>query len=158
MKTADLMDAFPASALCKPVFRIFGGNPCFHGRIRTIRAREDFSRIRQLLSTPGRQGVLVVDGGGATDRAMLGDRLAAMAIDNGWTGIILNAVIRDSAEINRMPIGVRALGTSPAKSACNGEGEIDVPVRFAGVAFHPGDHAYADEDGVLISRSALSLA
>ena len=158
MKTADLADAFPESALCRPVFRMFGGNSRFHGRVRTIRAREDFSCVRQLLSAPGGQGVLVVDGDGATDRAMLGDRLAAMAVDNGWSGIILNAVIRDSGEINAMPIGVRALGTSPLKSACDGAGEIDVAVQFAGVTFRPGDYAYADEDGILVSRSALSLA
>lgn len=158
MKTADLADAFPEAELCSPVFRLFGGKPRFHGRIRTVRAREDFTCVRQLLSAPGGQGVLVVDGDGVMDRAMLGDRLAAMALGNGWSGIILNAVIRDSAEIDAMPIGVRALGTSPVKSACDGAGEIDVAVRFAGVTFRPGDYAYADEDGILVSRSALSLA
>jgi regulator of RNase E activity RraA len=30
-------------------------------------------------------------------------------------------------------------------------------VRFAGVTFHPGDHLYADEDGLIVSGTELSL-
>ena len=37
------------------------------------------------------------------------------------------------------------------------QGVIDVPVRFAGVQFNPGDYVYADEDGVVVSDRALTL-
>lgn len=53
-------------------------------------------------------------------------------------GVILNACIRDSAEIQTMPLGVKAIGTCPRKSAKRDPGELNVPVRFAGVTINPG--------------------
>ena len=100
--------------------------------------------------------MLVVDAG-TSKRAMLGDILANMGAANGWSGIVINGLIRDSAEINAMPIGVRALGTIPVRSDRNGQGEIDVPVSFAGIDFLPGEYLYADEDRILVSRERLTL-
>ena len=51
-----------------------------------------------------------------------------------------------------MPIGVKALGSNPRKSAKAGIGEVDVPVTIAGVAFVPGQHVWADADGILVER------
>jgi regulator of ribonuclease activity A len=70
--------------------------------------------------------------------------------------VIIYGCIRDSAELGQMNLGIRALGTMPLRSENRGEGERDVPVRFAGVTFRPGDHVYADEDGVVVSRTALA--
>jgi regulator of ribonuclease activity A len=44
----------------------------------------------------------------------------------------------------------------PLRSDKRGEGDRDVPVRFAGVTFRPGEFVYADEDGVIVSATALS--
>jgi regulator of ribonuclease activity A len=44
----------------------------------------------------------------------------------------------------------------PLRSEKRGEGERDVPVRFAGVTFRPGEYVYVDEDGVIVSRGPLS--
>jgi regulator of ribonuclease activity A len=49
-----------------------------------------------------------------------------------------------------MPIGIRALGSIPRKSAKTGAGEKDVPVTFGEVTFHPGDQLTADDDGVVV--------
>jgi regulator of ribonuclease activity A len=104
---------------------------------------------------PGQGKVLVVDGGGSKRCALLGDLLAAKAVENGWNGILVNGCIRDSAEIAGMPIGVMALGTHPLKSVKKGIGESGVPVRFAGVTFKAGDYLYADEDGVILTATPL---
>jgi regulator of ribonuclease activity A len=110
--------------------------------------------FRQLLGEPGDGGVIVVDGGGSTAIALMGDMLAARARDNGWAGVIINGAIRDSAEIAGIDIGVKALGVNPAKSAKKGEGETDVAVEFGGVRFRPGEWVYCDEDGVKAADSA----
>jgi regulator of ribonuclease activity A len=99
--------------------------------------------------------VLVVDGGGSRRRALFGDKLGTAAVKNGWTGVIVHGCIRDSAELGRMDLGLRALGTMPLRSEKRGEGARDVPVRFAGVTFRPGDHVYADEDGIVVSTRPL---
>ena len=85
----------------------------------------------------------------------LGDNLAALGQRNGWAGVVVYGCIRDSADIAGIEIGVKALNTHPLKSVKKGIGERDVPVTFAGLTFHPGEFLYADEDGLIVSRSAL---
>jgi len=97
----------------------------------------------------------VVDGGGSFRCAMLGDILARMGVDNGWAGVIMYGLIRDSHDIGQMNIGVKALGTHPQKSDKKDIGEIDVTVQFHGVTFTPGDHLYADHDGIIVSTRPL---
>lgn len=157
-KTADLCDHFQEHVqIAEQSFRDFGGRPRFCGIIETVKAFEDNSKVKECLAEPGAGKVLVVDGGGSMRRAMLGDLLAASAVKNGWAGVLVNGCIRDSAEIAGMPLGVKALGTHPCKTEKRGLGRHNVPVRFAGVTFQPGDYIYADEDGVLVSVKPLSI-
>jgi regulator of ribonuclease activity A len=88
---------------------------------------------------------------------LLGDQLAALAQANGWSGIVVNGCIRDAREIAKLDLGVRALNTHPRKSRKLGQGEVGVSVNFAGVSIAPGNVVYADEDGILIARTALEL-
>ncbi len=87
---------------------------------------------------------------------MLGDQLAEKAVKNNWSGVIIYGLIRDSEMINKMPIGVRALGTYPLKSIKKGVGEVGISVSFSGVDFIPGDYLYADQDGVIVVKELVS--
>ena len=120
-----------------------------------MRCFEDNTLVKAAVESPGDGRVLVVDGGGSRRRALFGDRLGAAAVKNGWAGVIVYGCIRDSAELGRMDLGIRALGTMPLRSEKRGEGERDVPVRFAGVTFRPGEYAYVDEDGVVVSHGPI---
>ena len=93
---------------------------------------------------------MVVDAGASINCAMIGDKRATDAINNKWEGIIINGLIRDSAQINSMNIGIRALGTIPKKSEKKGFGKRDLNISFSNVKFIPGHHLYADEDGVIV--------
>ncbi|MEM7083343.1 MAG: ribonuclease E activity regulator RraA [Pseudomonadota bacterium] len=155
-KTADLYDDFAAELeIASPGFRRFGQHESFAGPIATVKVHEDNVLVKQALGEPGGDRVLVVDGGGSMRCALLGDLLAQMAIDNQWAGIIVYGCIRDSHDIDAMPIGVRALGTHPAKSVKRGEGVRDESVSFAGVTFEPGHFVYADHDGIVIAPRSL---
>jgi len=128
----------------------FGGHAAFDGPIRTVRCHRDNALVKSLLATPGEGAVLVIDGGGSLDSALVGDLIAGSAVENGWTGLIVHGAIRDRATIAGLALGVKALGTNPRKSAKDGVGEVDVPVTIAGVVFTPGRHVWADLDGVLV--------
>jgi regulator of ribonuclease activity A len=130
----------------------FGGHAAFDGPIRTVRCHRDNALVKSLLATPGEGAVLVIDGGGSLDSALVGDLIAGSAVENGWTGLIVHGAIRDRATIAGLALGVKALGTNPRKSAKEGVGEVDVPVTIAGVVFTPGKHVWADLDGVLVER------
>lgn len=156
IQTADLCDANEGQiSVVAPMFRSFGGRSAFGGPIATLKVFEDNSLVRSALESPGQGRVLVVDGGGSMRCALVGDQLALLAVRNGWEGIIVYGCIRDSKAIAAMDLGVFAIGTHPLKSIKKGAGDSDVPVSFGGVCFVPGHHVYADEDGVILSSTAL---
>jgi regulator of ribonuclease activity A len=158
-KTADLYDQHGDSLrVCDPIFRDFGGLARFAGPVVTVKCFEDNSFVKSTLADSGQGRVLVVDGGGSLRCAMLGDLIAASAVEQGWAGVILFGCVRDSLEIGGMPLGVKALATTPRKSQRRGEGQRDIPVTFAGVRFVSGDHVYCDEDGILVADGALDLS
>jgi regulator of ribonuclease activity A len=129
-----------------------GGRVAFDGPVRTVRCHRDNALVKEVLATPGDGAVLVIDGGGSLESALVGDLIAASAVENGWAGIIVFGAIRDRRAIAELSIGLKALGSNPRKSAKAGIGEVDVPVTIAGVAFVPGRHVWADADGILVER------
>lgn len=156
-KTADLCDEHAAAVdIAEPIFRDFGGRRSFYGRIATLKVFEDNTLVRQALEKPGDGQILVVDGGGSTRCALVGDVLAQLAVDNGWTGLVVYGCIRDSAAIAELPLGLKALHAVPNKSQKRGEGQPNLPVRFAGVTFKPGNYLYADPDGIIVSTDPLT--
>ncbi len=158
IKTADLCDRFSSTEhfqIAEPMFQIFGGKRAFGGQIATLKVFEDNVLVQETLKKPGNDKVLVIDGGGSHRCALLGDNLARRAMDNGWSGLVIYGCIRDSAAINQMPIGIRALHTHPLKSHKRGLGERDVLITFAGVNFRSGHFLYADEDGIIVSQQSL---
>ena len=156
ISTADLTDQYPGVSIAAPVFRAYGAKPAFSGRITTVKCFEDNSLVREILGTPGGGGVLVIDGGGSLNCALLGDVLAQKAFENNWSGVIVNGCVRDSAVIAGIEIGVRALAAHPLKSVKRGLGDKNVPVRFAGVEFTPGHYVYTDTDGIIVSPRELN--
>jgi regulator of ribonuclease activity A len=155
--TADFCDAYADELqVCEPVFEMFGGKHAFSGPVSTVRCFEDNSRVKEAVEGPGAGHVLVVDGGGSRRRALFGGNLGNAAVKNGWAGVIIYGCIRDSAELGQLDLGIRALGTMPLRSDKRGEGERDLPVRFAGATFRPGDYVYVDEDGVVVAHRPLA--
>ena len=155
-KTADLSDANEGRVkIVQPGLRDFGGRQRFHGEIVTIRALGDFSRVREQVHLPGDGKVLVVDNAASLTCAVLGDLLSAAAVENGWQGVVINGCIRDAADIATMDIGVKALATNPMRGSRADKGEVNVDVEFLGVVFRPGEFLYGDEDGILLSSTAL---
>ena len=157
--TADLVDAYgPEVRVCDIQFRQFGGRRIFCGSVRTVSCHEDNSLLRDLLRTPGRGGVLVVDGGGSLRTALVGDLIAGAAQANGWAGLVVHGAVRDSAALRGLDLGLKALGTIPRKSGKTGAGTLDVPVTFGHVTFQPGDMLHADDDGIVLLPAATGAA
>lgn len=148
--TSDVCDDHDDAAILTERFVSLGGRRDVAGVIATIKAHEDNSRVKEAVAEPGGGKVLVVDGGGSLRRSMVGGNVAAEAAANGWAGIVVYGAVRDTHELEATDIAVLALGTVPRKTEKLGAGQRDIPVTFAGVTMHPGDHLYADRDGVVI--------
>ncbi|MEO5614538.1 ribonuclease E activity regulator RraA [Cypionkella psychrotolerans] len=156
LPTADLFDAHPdLLAVCDTQFRSFGGQLEFDGPCSTLATFEDHTPVLEVLKTPGLGRVLVVDGRGSLRVGLMGDRLAGIAVENGWAGVIINGAIRDSAGIDALPLGVRALGTTARRGFQATQGHPDVKISFGGVTFAPGNWVYADRDCVVLAELRL---
>jgi regulator of ribonuclease activity A len=82
----------------------------------------------------------------------MGDMIAESAVANGWAGVIINGAIRDREALARLPLGIKALGSNPKKSAKTGVGEVDVQLVIDRVRIQPGVMIYSDPDGILVER------
>lgn len=154
--TADLCDQHPdAVRVCEPIFRSYGARESFGGPARTVRVHEDNVLVEAALGDVEPGTVLVVDGGGSRRCALLGGRLAGIAASRGIAGVIVFGCVRDTAELAGEEVGILALSPHPRRSRENGAGEREVAVEFGGVRISPGDHVYADSDGVIAADRDL---
>lgn len=152
----DLCDQFPHATRWIPIqWQSFGQTTNFWGEVVTVRCFDDNSFVRRALSQSGQGKVLVVDGHASLHHALLGDRLAVLACENAWEGIIVYGAVRDAGVLNTLPIGIKALGVCPIKTEKRNLGEENVVLNFGGTLIYPRDHLYADANGVICSREPL---
>lgn len=154
--TADLCDAHGDALgyVRGGLLRDFGSHVEFRGVVRTVQCLEDNSLVKAAVQEDGTGQVLVIDGGGSLQRALVGDQVAKTAASNGWCGLVVHGCVRDAAELRNVPIGVKAMGTCPRKTEKRGAGVRDVTVSFGGVDVKPGMVLVADEDGVVVGPPA----
>ncbi|MCL1091832.1 putative 4-hydroxy-4-methyl-2-oxoglutarate aldolase [Shewanella profunda] len=155
----DLFDYYPSKLILLPLeFKAYGGKRLFWGEVVTVKCFEDNSKVKEILAQDGHGKVLVIDGGGSSRRALLGDLIAQSALDNSWQGVVVNGYVRDAARLATFNLGVSALGAMPIKTEKLNQGQINVPVDIGGVIVKPGMMIYADENGIAISEESLNFA
>jgi regulator of ribonuclease activity A len=163
--TCDVSDALGEQARIpdRMDWRSYGAIPQFCGVVVTVQCHNDNSWVKHTLeqehdakssssSSSCIPRVLVVDGGGSTRCALLGDQLAAAAIRNRWAGIIVHGCVRDVTALAKLPLGVLASrGCVPRKSnrGTVPTGTCQTTLSLGGVTVSPGDWVFADLDGVV---------
>lgn len=153
VSTADLVDQYGETLQSIPIqFRSFGRRTRFSGPAVTCKCFEDNALLKATLSDWAEPdgAVLVVDGGGSLRSALVGDLIAGIAVERGWAGLVIHGVVRDSAAIDELDIGIKALGTNPRKSSKTGAGQVGEVVEIGGVRIAPGQTIVSDEDGVVV--------
>jgi regulator of ribonuclease activity A len=149
--TTDLCDDHPEAQVCEPVFQALGGATAFSGPIATLKVFEDNTAVREAVGRPGEGRVLVVDGGGSLRCSLFDGNLAVAAAQNGWAGVVVYGGVRNVAELEAQPIGVRALALVPRTSERGLHSSVEGrTVVFAGVVFRAGEWLCADRDGVIV--------
>lgn len=155
-KTADLCDHHGDHVqVCKIAFHSYGKAKSFSGKIETVKVLEDNVLFLETLESVPAGSVVVVDGEGSRNCALMGDRLAGIAESRGLAGVIIHGCVRDSADLADINVGIFAIGTNPLKSKKEGKGQRDAVLQFGGVTWIPGEYVYADHDGVIISKDSL---
>lgn len=144
---SDNLQRLPGVIGLRPFHR---GSHVLVGRALTVRvAAGDNLFIHKALELVHPGDVLVVDGDGDCNRALIGEIMASIGRTRGAAGFVIDGAIRDSGAIQNgeFPIFARAvIHRGPYK---NGPGAINVPVSIGGLVISPGDIVVGDNDGIV---------
>jgi 4-hydroxy-4-methyl-2-oxoglutarate aldolase len=125
------------------------------GPARTVRCGQDDNLMVHAVMERIEPGdVLVLTMPEPRAVALVGDLLATQAKVAGAAGVLIDASVRDAAELAEMglPIWARWLRVRGATKTV--VGEIDVPVVVGGAGINPGDIVVLDADGGAILEAA----
>ena len=156
--TPDLADENPDLRALAPILKNLGGRKTFWGQIETIECPDDNSFVKEQLNSEGNGKILIVDAKGISSVALLGDMIAESGVKNNWSGIVINGYVRDIDILSTLDIGVQALGTVPIRSEKKNQGKLGVDITFGGLTFSRGNFVYADNNGLLLSKTELKLS
>lgn len=135
---------------------MFGGIRSYNhrnivGPAFTVKVPAGDNLVAQMALDYARPGdVIVIDGAGYADRALVGGMMLAYAEKRGLAGFVVNGAVRDLDDIERSPLPVFALAATPLGPYREGPGEINVPVVCGGQVVMPGDLLVGDSDGIVV--------
>ena len=100
------------------------------------------------IANPG--DIIVVDAGGSSLNAVLGDLVSTKACHRRISGFVVDGLIRDLPGILKLNFPVFARGITPIGPLHRGPGEINYPIQCGGIVVHPGDIIVGDLNGVVV--------
>lgn len=133
----EIQGVWPGAKLVGPAYTVWvapGDNAGIHEALKFARPGE----------------VIVVNGGGHTDRALLGELIGERAVSKGIAGFAVDGAVRDAVDLGEIGLPVFARATSPAGPYKNGPYKVGGPIAFGGVAVMPGDIVVGDSDGLVV--------
>lgn len=157
IQTADLCDENKDKEIqvLSSKFKNYGGLKNFSGEIVTVKLDKSNWLLLEMLRDEKGDGKIVVVDNSQEFFGVVGDKLMTFAKNNNWTAIILNGYVRDTDETKNIDVGLFAIGTCPLRNFDKTISSRGIELNFEGVTFNNGDYIYADNDGVIISKSKL---
>jgi 4-hydroxy-4-methyl-2-oxoglutarate aldolase len=109
--------------------------------------QDDNRAVHEVMAQVRPGEILVLTMPTATPVALVGDLLATQAQARGAAGVLVNAAVRDSADLATFDVPVWARWRRSKGATKNVRGSVDVPVSIGGTTINPGDAVILDDDG-----------
>jgi 4-hydroxy-4-methyl-2-oxoglutarate aldolase len=154
---ATAHESFGRGGLLDPGIRPIQQGTCVAGTAVTVLTEPDDNlMIHAAVEQCGPGDVLVVASTGTPRHGLVGELLATALTTRGVVGIVLDAGIRDTAELRAMGFAAWARLVTAQGATKGRAGSVNVPVTCGGQLVAPGDAIVADDDGVAcIARAAV---
>ena len=124
-----------------------------------LRGQGDNRAVHEVMAHVRPGEILVLTMPVAAPVALFGDLLATQALTAGAAGVLVNAAVRDSADLARLAMPVWARWRRCTGATKNSRGSVDVPVTIGGTEIAPGDVVVLDDDGAtVVARSDVDTA
>lgn len=131
------------------------------GPALTVRcAQSDNLMVHAVMAVARPGDILVLTMPEPAPVALLGELLATQAAARGVAGILVDAAIRDAAELRALGLPIWARWVRVRGAARAAAGELQAPVTVGGAVICPGDVIVLDEDGAAVipqKRAAEAL-
>jgi len=153
VSTANISDAMHRAVDLAGIRPVINGIKMV-GPVVTVRTYPgDWAKPVEAIDIAGVGDVIVIDAGGQGP-AMWGELATHSAIQRKIAGVVADGAVRDTPDIREMRYPVFTKLIMPNAGEPKGFGEINIPIKIAGVRIHPGDWAVGDDDGVIILPKA----
>jgi 4-hydroxy-4-methyl-2-oxoglutarate aldolase len=151
LSTGLLSDAMSGLGAMNYRIKPIDSNMKFVGTAFTVNLKNGTGpAVMAAVALAGQGYVIVINSNGNSSNAVFGSLIAKTAIKRGIEGVVLDGLVRDTAELKELGLPVFSLGAIPCAAEKEGPIEINVPVSCGGIAVIPGDIVVGDEDGVVV--------
>jgi RraA family protein len=150
--TPDISDLLNRLYAMDPGIRcLTGGHHRLCGPACTVKVFPgDNLMVHKALDVAQPGDIIVVDAGGSTSNAVLGDLISTKAKHRRIAGFVVDGLIRDLPSIRPLDFPIFARGTTPIGPLHRGPGEINCPICCGGIVINPGDLIIADAAGIIV--------
>jgi RraA family protein len=150
--TPDISDLLNRLYAMDPAIRcLTGAGHVLCGPALTVKVFPgDNLMVHKALDVAQPGDIVVVDAGGSTQYAVLGDLISTKARHRGIAGFIVDGMVRDLPSILPLDFPVFARGTTPIGPLHRGPGEINYPICCGGIVVNPGDLIVGDAAGAIV--------